>query len=333
MSSSSTVATAAGPTSALEEMELFVERNGSRSATPWYSVSTPDRIAMLAAERTRRLLTDSRTQTLLSHHHAELVGLVCWTWLDWDTEQFGFPAARLDLLTASGDRDVAGRIKTDLVNDALRDCRNRGIHHVTARVDAGDLTSIGALERNGFELIDGIQTFSLRLPPPPVSEKRAADSITIRLYSDSDLPQVLRIARSAYVYDRFHADSALDEKTADRINETWVCNSCLGHMADAVIIASAGDTVLSYVTCRIDKEATRVLGVGCGEIGMVATASRARNAGVASATTMGALEWFAAQGVAVVEVGTQLRNIAAARLYERCGFRLTAVNFTWRKIV
>ena len=125
MSSSSTVATAAGPTSALEEMELFVERNGSRSATPWYSVSTPDRIAMLAAERSRRLLTDSRTQTLLSHHHAELVGLVCWTWLDWDTEQFGFPAARLDLLTASGDRDVAGR-DPNVAHDQGRDPRCRG---------------------------------------------------------------------------------------------------------------------------------------------------------------------------------------------------------------
>jgi RimJ/RimL family protein N-acetyltransferase len=104
-------------------------------------------------------------------------------------------------------------------------------------------------------------------------------------------------------------------------------------MADAVVIACAGNTVLGYVTCCIDKEATRVLGRGCGEIGMVATISKARQAGVASAATYSSLDWFASQGVEVVEVGTQLRNIAAARLYERCGFRLTAVNYTWRKLL
>ena len=133
--------------------------------------------------------------------------------------------------------------------------------------------------------------------------------------------------------DRFHADSAIDIETADRINETWVMNSCLGQMADAVIIASAGETLLGYVTCIVDKEASRVLGTGCGEIGMVATAASARNSGVASAATIAALEWFALQGVSFVEVGTQLRNIAAARLYERCGFRLAAASLTWRKLI
>jgi dTDP-4-amino-4,6-dideoxy-D-galactose acyltransferase len=321
------------PAAALEEMERFRARYAPQSGSPWHSVATAERIALLAAERTTRLLTGPKTRTILSRENEELVGLVCWTRLDWDTEQFGFPAARLDLLTASGDRQSAGRTKTDLVDDALQECRNHDIRHVTARVDAGDLTSVGALERNGFELIDGIQTFSLRIPSAPIAVRNSAESITVRLYQESDLPQVLQIARSAYVYDRFHADSALDEETADRINETWVRNSCLGTMADAVIIATAGDAVLGYVTCQIDKEATRVLGVGCGEIGMVATTSRMRNAGVASAATVRALEWFEAQGVSAVEVGTQLRNIGAARLYEGCGFRLTAASLTLRKVM
>ncbi len=206
------------------------------------------------------------------------------------------------------------------------------MRHITARVNAGDIASIEALQRNGFELIDGIQTFSLRL-----SERHAApareDSFDLRLFEESDLPQVLDLARTAYTHDRFHLDSAIGQETADRVNEMWLRNSCNGQIADAVVVACAGSTVLGYVTCRIDKEATRVLGIGCGEIGMVATISQARKSGVASAATYSSLDWFASQGIEVVEVGTQLRNIAAARLYERCGFRLTAVNYTWRKLL
>ncbi|HEY4087012.1 MAG TPA: GNAT family N-acetyltransferase [Bryobacteraceae bacterium] len=320
------------PASTVEELEHFVARHGRQQYTPWHQIATSDRVEALVNLRMHNLLMRESTHRICTRNDFEIAGLACWTELAWDSEQFGFPAARLDLLVASGARSEAAVVKRDLVSEAVLACSNRGICHIAARVDAADLTSIEALRRNNFDLIDGIQTFSLQIP---AATKFNTESLpfNLRLYRESDLPQVRELARTAYIHDRFHADSALDTETADRVNETWVVNSCLGHIADAVIIASAGDRVLGYVTCRIDKEATRVLGIGCGEIGMVATAATARKSGVASAATLAALEWFSLQGVSFVEVGTQLRNIAAARLYERCGFRLAAANLTWRRIV
>ncbi len=319
-------------TASVEELEYFVARHGRQEYTPWHQIATSDRVEALASLRVHNLLMRESTHRVYRRSDSEITGLACWTELAWDSEQFGFPAARMDLLIASGARSEASVIKRDLVSETVLACGNRGISHITARVDAADLTSIEALRKNDFDLIDGIHTFSFRIPSGAQfsAEGRSFD---VRLFRESDLPQVRELARTAYIHDRFHADSALDSETADRVNETWVVNSCLGHIADAVIIASAGDRVLGYVTCRIDKEATRVLGMGCGEIGMVATAAAARNGGVASAATLAALEWFSLQGVSFVEVGTQLRNIAAARLYERCGFRLAAASLTWRRIV
>ncbi|HVW11021.1 MAG TPA: GNAT family N-acetyltransferase [Bryobacteraceae bacterium] len=316
----------------VEELEHFLARHGRQGYTPWHQVATSDRVEALAAQRTRTLLMRESTHRICWRNDFETTGLACWTELAWDSEQFGFPAARVDLLVASGDRNAAAKIKRDLVAETLLACGNRGIRHTTARVDAADQTSMEALRANQFDLIDGIQTFSIRMPLAAVFPKES-HSFELRLFRESDLPQVRELARASYIHDRFHADSAIDTATADRINETWVMNCCLGHMADAVVIASAGDRVLGYVTCRVDKEATRVLGIGCGEIGMVATAASARNGGVASAATMAALEWFSLQGVSFVEVGTQLRNIAAARLYERCGFRLASASLTWRRFV
>lgn len=320
------------PAASVEELEYFVARYGRQEYTPWHLIATSDRVEALANLRIHNLLMRENTHRICWRNDFEITGLACWTELAWDSEQFGFPAARIDLLVASGARDGAAIVKRDLVSETVLACGNRGISHVTARVDAADLTSIEALRKNNFDLIDGIQTFSFRIPAAGGfhTEPRSFD---LRLFSESDLPQVRELARTAYIHDRFHADSALDQETADRVNETWLVNSCLGHIADAVIVACAGDRVLGYVTCRIDREATRVLGIGCGEIGMVATAATARKSGVASAATLAALEWFSLQGVSFVEVGTQLRNIAAARLYERCGFRLAAASLTWRRIV
>jgi RimJ/RimL family protein N-acetyltransferase len=312
----------------MEELERFWANHCPSWRSSWRGAGSKEALERLVLERSRQLLQNERTSKIVVRHYGAVAGVACLTPLDWDTEQFGFPAARLDLACVDGYREQSIADQTELLDRILEDCRRQSIGHLTARVDAGELTTIHALEHAGFELIDGIQTFSLRLPAPAEELEPACE---IRLYRETDLEQILEIARSSYVFDRFHADSALSSAKADRINETWVHNCCLGRMADAVIVAAKGEVVLAYATCKIDEAATRVLGVGCGVIGMVATIASARKLGVAAAANRGSLDWFQSQGVEVVEVGTQLRNVPAGRLYERCGFRLTAVSLTFRK--
>jgi GNAT superfamily N-acetyltransferase len=91
--------------------------------------------------------------------------------------------------------------------------------------------------------------------------------------------------------------------------------------------------VTSYVTCKVDRAQMAATGLMVGTIAMVATALRARGQGWALATTFGALRWFTEQGTQVVEVGTQLRNVGAASLYQKAGFRPTAATFTFRKLL
>jgi GNAT superfamily N-acetyltransferase len=317
----------------LDELQQFWAKHHVLSRRLWPDATLPgasgkDMRAVLAAQQSRRLLQEERTLKIVLRRHGEVAGLACLIPLDWDSEQFGFPAARLEIVCAHEDHPQSLADRHELLERISDLCRRQSVCHLTARVDADELVTIHSLEHSGFELIDGIQTLSVRLPAPGPEAVAACD---VRLYRTADLDQILEIARTAYVCDRFHSDSALSTSKADRINEAWVRNCCLGRMADAVIVGAYGDTVLGYVTCKIDTEATRLLGAGCGVIGMVATAAAARNTGVALAASRGALDWFHRHGAAAVEVGTQLRNIAAGKLYERCGFRLARVSLTFRK--
>jgi ribosomal protein S18 acetylase RimI-like enzyme len=118
---------------------------------------------------------------------------------------------------------------------------------------------------------------------------------------------------------------------ADRVNETWTRNCCLGSAADAVVVAEEEGRVASYVTCQADSQADRQARNGI--IVLVATAVWARGRGAARRASAAALHWFAERGIETVEVGTQLRNIPAARLYESLGFRLTRTSLTFRKVL
>lgn len=249
-------------------------------------------------------------------------GAAEWHPLEWDTEQFGIPAARLDFLDACGSYAQASTEKQKLLAAVLAQCQEAGIHHLSTRVDTENFTTIHALEKAGFELIDGIQTFFLLLDGRSVSAPSCA-----RMFAPEDLLEVLEIARTAFIFDRFHADQSLSQAVADRVNENWTRNSCIGTAADAVFVAEEDGRVASYVTCQVDRKTLR------GTIILVATAKWARGRGAAHRASESAIHWFARQGLKDVEVGTQLRNIPAARLYESLGFRMTRTSLTFRKVL
>jgi dTDP-4-amino-4,6-dideoxy-D-galactose acyltransferase len=246
-----------------------------------------------------------------------------WERLDWDSEQFGFAAARLHVPGATGASDCA--MEATQLETVLDECRAAGIRHLIARVDARHMSMIHTLENAGFELLDGIQTFALELDNPLILI--CLDGLSVRPLCWFDRPQVLTIAKTAYSYDRFHVDSALSQETADRINATWVDNCCRGQMADVVFVAEENHEVLGFVTCKINPK-THV-----GVIGMVATHASARRRGVARAITSACINWFHENGAFRIEVGTQLANLPATRLYQTMGFRSIAVSLTFRKLL
>lgn len=249
-------------------------------------------------------------------------GAADWQILAWDSGQFGMRAARLEKLAAEGSYEESRRRKRALLHMVLDECRRAGIRHLSARVGTEDSSTIHVLEEAGFELIDGIQSFGLEL-----SEIHAAPPAGTRLFAPDDLAEVLEIGRTAFVFDRFHADAALAPGVADRVHESWTRNCCLGTAADAVFVAGEDRRVASYVTCRVDAEAAR------GVIVLVATAAWARGKGAARRASSAALCWFRGQGLLSAEVGTQLRNVAAARLYESLGFRMIRASLTFRKLL
>jgi dTDP-4-amino-4,6-dideoxy-D-galactose acyltransferase len=283
-----------------------------------------------ATKRLMSLVSNPDSSVTTIRRNGSIRGLACWRKLRWDTEMFGFPAARLELVLYEGDYHEGRATVSDLIQRIVGDCRAAGVEHIVARIDANDLPTLHALEREGFEIIDGILTFSLRLPRERILPP--ASGFEIRHFQRTDLDDVLAIARSAYVFDRFHADPSLTREIADRVTETWVRCSCSGD-ADAVILACYAGTLAAYVTCNIHKETSDVLGTTFATIGMVATHSDFRGKGAGTCATIGALNWFQQQGVDVVEVGTQLANVAASRLYESNGFRLTASHLTLRRSI
>jgi ribosomal protein S18 acetylase RimI-like enzyme len=223
--------------------------------------------------------------------------------LPWDSSFFGLTLARVSRSTL----DAASAAEVVAL------ARAQTVACLSLLLPATDASSIAAAQDAGFHLVDVRTT----LERPAGQALHAASEFRIRRHAEPDLPILESIAGEAHLNTRFGRDARFPPARVAELYRTWIRKEC-GGAADEVLVAEAEGTPVGYLTCH------GVTG-GPGKIGLIAVRKGDRGQGAGPALLRAALEWFTARGVDRVGVVTQGHDVAALRLYERTGFRTTAV--------
>jgi len=260
----------------------------------------------------------------------ELAAILQIETLGWDSDVIGFPIARISWMIDRLGAEESLSIRTELLGRAVEEAQKCGTRYLLARVPANDIQAIHMFEKDGFQLLEGLLTYGISLEGDiPFIDKR--NEWRCRPFSSEDLPVLRELAARGFSMDRFHADPAIEKAKADEIHRRWIENSCEG-FADCVMVSESSHPV-GFTTLKIDSASESHLGVRVGVVVLVATSSEHRRRGVAQMLTLSALRWFKQAGCQWVEVGTQMANIDASRVYQSAGFRLVRSSLTFRKLL
>jgi dTDP-4-amino-4,6-dideoxy-D-galactose acyltransferase len=218
------------------------------------------------------------------------------TLLEWDSAFFGRRIARVNghTLTPARLAEV----------DAF--CRTERVEGLYFLASASDDETARLAERGGFALVDIRLTLERALHAHDMSAG-------VRTATPQDIPALQVIARRAFTDSRFYHDPVIAVEQADALYETWIARSLEG-FADVVLVSEDQGGVTGFITCRR-------LNAHSGDIGLVGVRRDSAGRGLGVALTEAALSWFRMQGLQRAQVVTQGRNIAAQRLYQKCGFR------------
>ncbi len=234
--------------------------------------------------------------------------------LDWDSTFFGFGIAKVDSLGLS----QAQSAQIDMY------CIQNEISCIYFLCDPNDAESIITAETNGFHLVDIRVTFETRFSSQPNMPEKPNEAAIIRFVEPGDTDALAAIARRNHKDTRFHFDAHFPHFLSDELYATWIRRSCSGY-ADAVLVAEYGKALVGYISCHIDPQKDM------GRIGLVGVDSCMHGKGIGRMLVYRAIMWFREQGVPVITVNTQARNVAAQRLYQRCGFVTSAVALWYHK--
>jgi dTDP-4-amino-4,6-dideoxy-D-galactose acyltransferase len=236
--------------------------------------------------------------------------------LPWDTEFFGRRIAQV----------VGHQLDRQRVEAILTWCEEHAIECVYFCADSDHGETIRLAEDHGFCLVDIRVTLQrdIKAGPQERLQKSPSEKAGVRYSHEHDIPALQEIARTSHTDSRFYFDPCFPKKASDALYETWIKRSCEGY-ADIVLVAEMNGQAVGYSACHLIKDTSR------GRIGLLGVASQARGLSIGRMLVDSSMEWFAENGVKLVTVSTQGRNIAAQRLYQQCGFLTHATQLWYHK--
>lgn len=240
------------------------------------------------------------TAPLAAHEHL--------TKLAWDSENFGFPVAkiatpRLDNISL---REVLCRAKVD------------GMRLVFWPAAADQAPPATILKEFAGSLVERRVSYGADLSQ--ISDAAEPGAFETHTYGEaSPSASLVELSIAAGVSSRFSVDPRFPKDKFRSLYRIWIERSVCGPMADVVLVANQrGSNV-------VDGMLTMSLSAGVGTIGLVAVSERVRGKGLGKILMAQAHRWLARRLASRCNVVTQLENVAACKLYERCGYRASDV--------
>jgi ribosomal protein S18 acetylase RimI-like enzyme len=224
--------------------------------------------------------------------------------LDWDTQHFGCPVARLE----------PDRLDDERLAAALSAARQQGIRLVYWFASPECRPGAALLGRFTGRLVDRRITLRLALGADFEPTEEALLDYELAAWPVAPAsPELARLGATAGSSGRFARDPLvpLDRRVA--LYETWMDRSARGELADLVITARRAGKLLGTITAR--RSGTT------GSIGLLAVAAAAQRRGVGSALVRATANWLVRGGGTALDVVTQLDNQPATALYARVGFQ------------
>lgn len=228
--------------------------------------------------------------------------------LSWDSEFFGFKVGRI----------LAPRLTVVELENALIALKKEGVTLLYWPSDPLDLQSQDAAQIcNGF-LADKKVTYLIESKNIILQSNCCKSHLIVDEYTD-ELPtaELEDLAIQAGIYSRFKIDPRIPDNQFTDLYKLWILNSVNKKMADAVLVARSEDKIIGMVT--VGKKGKRA------DIGLIAVDASMRGKNVGMALVSAAQDWALKNGFGFAQVVTQGENLAACRLYEKCGYHVDKI--------
>jgi dTDP-4-amino-4,6-dideoxy-D-galactose acyltransferase len=227
--------------------------------------------------------------------------------LEWDTEHFGFPIARV----------AADTVTPETAEVVDEWCADQGIRCLYFKADARDAESARVAASNGYRMVD-VRLIARRSLEGVVDLPTGPENVAVREATEADIDYARRLAARSHDESRFYFDGGFPPERCDALYQAWVDRGFRDPDRGLRVPVVEGEPAGYQVLAPLGPERE-----SHGEL--VAIDERHRRKGVGWALHVSTYRLYAERGAVTHRSATSIRSRAAIRLHERLGFLTSEV--------
>lgn len=179
--------------------------------------------------------------------------------------------------------------------------------HLSVKIPTNNKVLLNNFLAQGFVLVDTQITYVLdEFSALDVSEN---SNNAVRSAEGKDKAQILNIARQSFTIDRFHSDSSLDSRSADKYYADWASN-LLKDITTISDVYIKNDNVAGFAFWKIENETARLI--------LVAVSEKNRGEGIYR-ELISSFVLKHRKKIKQAITGTQINNVGVNKFWGRSG--------------
>jgi len=222
----------------------------------------------------------------------------------WLTSIFGYDVLRIEDI---GEKPL-------LTLDALLTASTDSRFFCYGKVPVERIDHLNSLIQTGFNLIDVNITFERK--PARIKKRRAKRFMIGDSLMEDKIP-VEFIAKTSFIYSRFHKDPNISIKIANTIKKEWVANYFSGERGEKLLVAKTGRTLVGFLAISKIKRGSENIRV----IDLIGIHPEYQRMG-AGRQLVEAVISDSVETSDLLRVGTQICNYPSIHIYEKCDFSI-----------
>ena len=232
--------------------------------------------------------------------------------MDWDSNLFGFPIAR-----------IYARDLTEVrLRKILQRAKEENIEVVELFCDVSDDKSIASSEKLGFHLAD-VRITLKKNPEEDMTEDRTLKDLIFKKAGEADIDRLKTMSKGLFKDSRYYRYQKFDSNNTDLMFQIWVEKSVRGEFDDELYCLYNETDILAFCSLKYKGNAA--------SIGLLGINSAYRGKGLGSLVLKRVFQLLYKRRVTDVVVITQGKNSSALHLYQKSGFCVAVLTLCYYK--
>ena len=238
--------------------------------------------------------------------------------LQWDSNFFKTPAGRIESLFFQSNSTSPYTDRLQMVKKLIASATQQGLSFLNCRISAQDSLLAHALEEEGFRLCDILNIYLTNL------DNKTSEGSCER----QEALDILEKCMSNMNFGRIHQDPKISPSLSTKFyidTTAWILSKN-SHLT----IAKHNNKPAGFAIGLEDREMSLATNSRYGFLWLIAILPEYRGCGIGGKLLKKFTERFSTS-CNYLEIGTQVSNLAANRLYQRAGYQLTTQALTFHR--